>query len=691
MSCHSTSGGIVSTSLARAVTDLSEKEVQHIFHALKREAQGMASPSEMDVLEWRARQYDLLSRMKRMSDTRRDKLRDRLFRSRSESVPDGPTFHAWRTIEARARQEKALREVSTAVDLAPPGSQAHLYDLGEDGRPKRVWYASYGSNLHRDRFMNYIEGGSPEGSTRVYAGCADKTPPEGDIPIRFAGARPHFALTSRVWRGGIAFIDAQKGESAQGLGRAYDVSISQFDDVVAQENGLDAKYSSPVPLKEALTEGRSVIGNGSYETILHIGDYEGAPVLTFTAPFNTREALTKSGHILRTPVGQTTPIRMPVMTNKPSAAYLRMIGGGLQETFGMDEIAQADYLRGCPGGDRWTRQQMVRILRGEEPDPPREPGPENPKSEHAKSSSSSSNGKSQPKSQPKATKAPAEESKSGALTPTFSHARREDDPAIQAADGAVLAELREKGLFPADTLSKGTRPKSQQRNPGTGSSKRNRKAEAKPSNGGASRPATGASSVSSVRTRRNKGGDAELPKVRTYPTVEEQQVGVARWQKTLELQTATRDSIQRAATSLRSGLEEQQASGAPEGNRLATERNLAEVEKRLHKANGMVAQATDRLNRAKSQRPTRYYTSQNRTLSDWQDEDQRLLDQQRAFESAYEQTKREAQRLDMDPSADSVQQEKAARHVRRVKAQLTEVENRLQETHEIITAIMAKK
>lgn len=370
MSCRTTAGGSVSTSLAKAVTGLKDDEIQHLFHALKREGTGMDAPSELRIAAWRSRQYDLVSRMKRMSDSRRDSMRQRLFRSQGESVPDGATFYAWENIEARARQEVALRSVATAIDLDPPGSQADQYVLGEDGRPTRVWYASYGSNLHEDRFLTYIKGGQPEGSRRVYDGCTDTSLPEGAIPIRFAGCRPHFALTSRVWGGGIAFIDAQKGETAQGLGRAYDISISQFDEVVAQENGLPTKFASPIQLDEALATGRSVIGSGSYETILHIGDYQGAPVLTFTAPFSTRDATTRQGYINRqTPDGKP-PVRMPVMTNKPSAAYLRMIGSGLHETFGMDEIQQADYLRGCPGGNRWSRQQMVRILRGEDPDPP---------------------------------------------------------------------------------------------------------------------------------------------------------------------------------------------------------------------------------------------------------------------------------------------------------------------------------
>lgn len=371
MSCRTTSGGSVSVSLAKAVTGLDDSTVTGLFHALKREAHGIHPPSEFEISEWRDRQLDLLGRMTRMTENRKDSIHRRLFRSRSEPVPDGPTFYAWSRIEARARQEATLRNLPDAIDLEPPGSQAHLYDLGEDGRPTRVWYASYGSNLHEDRFLAYINGGTVEGTTRHYDGCTDTTPPEGDIPIRFEGARPHFALTSRVWKGGIAFIDANKGETAQSLGRAYNIGINQFDQVVAQENGNPVKTSKPIPLDEVLATGRATTGPGPYQTVLHIGDYNGAPVLTFTAPFSTRDALTHTGSL-------QTNVRLPVRTNKPSPAYLRMIGSGLGETFHMDEIAQADYLRGCPGGDRYSRQTMVSILRGHDPEPPKKATAANP-------------------------------------------------------------------------------------------------------------------------------------------------------------------------------------------------------------------------------------------------------------------------------------------------------------------------
>ena len=356
MSCRSTSGSAVSTTLARQATKLSDKTIQSLFHELKREGDGLPTPSEQDMVGWRDRQQTLISRNPSASPTKQDALRAKLFRSRSEPVPDGGTFYAQNHIEDRARQEVAIRAAPNVIDLAPPGSQAAQYELGADGRPAKVWYASYGSNLNRNRFLAYLQGGKPEGSSRTYDGADDKSPPEADIAMRFAG-RPHFALSSAVWGGGIAFMDTDATDAAA-LGRAYKISTGAFDAVIAQENGLPGAAAAPVPLDEVLKTGRSVTGPGAYQTLVHVGDYDGAPVLTFTAPFTSRQALLRTGTVQRG-IGS-----VPVRTSTPSESYVQMIGSGLKETFGMSEVAQADYLRGSPGGSNWARADLVHVLRG---------------------------------------------------------------------------------------------------------------------------------------------------------------------------------------------------------------------------------------------------------------------------------------------------------------------------------------
>jgi hypothetical protein len=47
-----------------------------------------------------------------------------------------------------------------------------------------VWYASYGSNMCKERFMCYIRGGSVEGMVRPCEGCEDPTEPTDDTYIK---------------------------------------------------------------------------------------------------------------------------------------------------------------------------------------------------------------------------------------------------------------------------------------------------------------------------------------------------------------------------------------------------------------------------------------------------------------------------------------------------------------------------
>lgn len=65
---------------------------------------------------------------------------------------------------------------------------------------ERVWYASYGSNMHMDRLATYIAGGTPPGAARTYPGCRDHRAPERSIAVELEG-RLYFATESPVWTG----------------------------------------------------------------------------------------------------------------------------------------------------------------------------------------------------------------------------------------------------------------------------------------------------------------------------------------------------------------------------------------------------------------------------------------------------------------------------------------------------------
>ncbi|RWW45971.1 hypothetical protein BHE74_00048142, partial [Ensete ventricosum] len=77
-----------------------------------------------------------------------------------------------------------------------------------------VWYASYGSNMWKPRFLCYIEGGKVEGMSAACCGSLDKSSPKDVIwkivPHRLLFGRSH----TRTWgAGGVAFLDPERSTS----------------------------------------------------------------------------------------------------------------------------------------------------------------------------------------------------------------------------------------------------------------------------------------------------------------------------------------------------------------------------------------------------------------------------------------------------------------------------------------------
>lgn len=147
-----------------------------------------------------------------------------------------------------------------------------------------IWYACYGSNINRARFMRYINN------------CSDTTPPVGDRPFELPYSI-YFAASSVRWENkAVAFLDDTKAGYA--LGRIYKITREQYEEVKLQEG---AKYTRKVDL----------------------GEVEGLPVYTFT------DVAVRSDR------------------GEPSEAYFRTILEGLQETYPeRDEEDLRAYLQG---------------------------------------------------------------------------------------------------------------------------------------------------------------------------------------------------------------------------------------------------------------------------------------------------------------------------------------------------------
>lgn len=205
----------------------------------------------------------------------------------------------------------------------------------EESTPRRVWYTSYGSNMHLDRLACYIKGGQPPGANRVYPGCRDQALPSRSVPVELKGAL-YFATESPVWGGGRAFYDP--GREGRLYARAHLVSASQFADIAAQEMYRDPGVD--LDLSEALTSGVARLGNGRYETLVCAGQMDGVPVLTFTAPWSADEVA-------------------PV---PPSSAYVRFLAVGLLQAGAWDAATIADYVASSPGAAGTWSQRAIRDL-----------------------------------------------------------------------------------------------------------------------------------------------------------------------------------------------------------------------------------------------------------------------------------------------------------------------------------------
>lgn len=160
-----------------------------------------------------------------------------------------------------------------------------LYHGLEKAKTKYVWYACYGSNMSKERFMRYIRN------------CTDTTPPVEDQQYWFKH-NIYFAKAASIWQnGGKAFLD----DTCEGgaYGRAYKITEAQFEEIQERE-GAD------------------------YKKKLYLGVIELVPVYTFT---DTQK---------------NTPSRMP------SKEYFMTILNGLKECYTgiLSEEEMVKYLIG---------------------------------------------------------------------------------------------------------------------------------------------------------------------------------------------------------------------------------------------------------------------------------------------------------------------------------------------------------
>ena len=125
-----------------------------------------------------------------------------------------------------------------------------------------LWYVGYGSNLCRERFLNYIQRGKFRLGGNPCTGCRDKTFLGESKPFII----PHslyFAYSSSGWKnGGVAFISPKPEPDKNNFtyGIMWKVTNEQFIDIRKQE------------------------GKRLYDTEVNLGkEGDGIPIVTITS------------------------------------------------------------------------------------------------------------------------------------------------------------------------------------------------------------------------------------------------------------------------------------------------------------------------------------------------------------------------------------------------------------------------
>lgn len=199
-----------------------------------------------------------------------------------------------------------------------------------------IWYAAYGSNMIEERFLCYIRGGTPMGSTTTYPGCADTSLPL-DNEDSFICSELYFARKSACWNSGIAFIKNDFSETAPTFARIYLITEEQFIQVVEQEIKTPGIAINFMQTKQ---DGSSIIKKNSwYGRIIYLGEQRDFPMFTFTGE-NDRTDF-----------------------NRPDDNYLKTIIKGIRESHDIDDIAILEYLIRKNGiGGKMEQQELKQLI-----------------------------------------------------------------------------------------------------------------------------------------------------------------------------------------------------------------------------------------------------------------------------------------------------------------------------------------
>ncbi|KAI9173642.1 hypothetical protein LWI28_004304 [Acer negundo] len=203
--------------------------------------------------------------------------------------------------------------IEPLLKLKVEDSHAHLVSEPTRWRLElskvEVWYATFGSNMWKPRFLCYIEGGQVEGMIKPCSGSMDRTPPK-EILWKTFPHRLFFGYEStRTWGpGGAAFMNPESNSEDRTYMCMYRITLEQFNDVLLNENTLGRDMSSPLfdmtDLNNVTTKGSmclEILKKGNYKNVVYMGKECDIPILTMTCPLTDVESF-KSGKLpLRAP------------------------------------------------------------------------------------------------------------------------------------------------------------------------------------------------------------------------------------------------------------------------------------------------------------------------------------------------------------------------------------------------------
>ncbi|KAG6687055.1 hypothetical protein I3842_11G051400 [Carya illinoinensis] len=239
--------------------------------------------------------------------------------------------------DSEAEEDNGTQRLKDLEEVLQPLSKLKVDEDGQDKvatpNPWRselskidVWYAAFGSNMWKPRFLCYIEGGQVGGMQKPCSGSMDRTPPKEIVwksyPYRLFFGRE----SSSSWGpGGVAFLDPESKSQDKAYLCLYRITLEQFNDVLAQENVLSRDMTSPLFDLAALTSITSkepkfldVLRRGWYRNVVYLGNEDNFPILTMTCSHLDLKSF-KSGEL---------PLKGPC---KAYAATLikGLVGGGL--------------------------------------------------------------------------------------------------------------------------------------------------------------------------------------------------------------------------------------------------------------------------------------------------------------------------------------------------------------------------